>query len=134
MPRGLGHRAPLLALGADLVRTFVSAGERYVPPPLLWPADHACTSEMRDRCVDAHAHAAPDGEPVDEDDAASLMKSEDARRLSGWQLERPCGFEAPFGRPRPIWRGRRGRLHRKQTRCPGDRGAPETNSRQDHYQ
>ena len=133
VPGRLGHGAPLLALGADLIRSFASAGESCVATSLHWPAGHACTCEMRDRCVDGHAHTAADGEPVDEDDAASLVQSEEARRPSGWQPKRPHGLESSCGGRRPMRRGRSRRLHRKQDRYSCDHGATETQSSQRHH-
>jgi hypothetical protein len=114
VPRRLGHGAPLLPLGAHLEICLSVAGERGVAAPLIRPADHTRSREMRNRCIHGHAHAAPDREPVDEDDTAPLAEGESARRASRRELKRPCGLESVCGRARPIGHGRGCRLYRQQ--------------------
>lgn len=133
MPGGLGHGTPLFALVADLIQTLASAGERCVTAALVGPADHAYTSEMRDRGIGSDAHTAADSKPVDENDSASLAEREGARSPSGWQLKGPGRLEDLRGGPCPLLRGRGGALHNKQHRRRGNHGAAETQSRQSHH-
>jgi hypothetical protein len=133
MPGGLRHRTPLFGLVADLGRSVASAGESCVAAVLVGPADHACTSEVRDLGVGSDAHTAADGEPVDEDDATSLAKHERARSSSGRQLKRSPGLEAVLGVPGRLLHGRGGRLNREQGRRSCDDDATETHSCPRHY-
>src|SRR5260221_14014099 len=87
VPDCLWHRAPLLALGANLEGPIHSAGGRRPVPS--WPAPDLRACHARDPRVDEGTHAARDAQLIGQDDAASFAEGERPSRTPGCEPECP---------------------------------------------
>src|SRR5258708_23019551 len=100
MPGRLRHRAPLLALGADVEAAIPPAGQRRVAAARPAPGRRA--GNVRDARVDDDAHSVPDGELIAKDHAGRFAEGERPCGAAGPELERPRALEHGRGLGRPV--------------------------------
>jgi hypothetical protein len=91
MPGRLRHRAPLLALGADVKATVAPARQRRVVA--VHPSPDLQVRRVRDARVNDDADSAPNGELVTKDHAVAFAERERPRDAAGSKVEDPLRLE-----------------------------------------
>ncbi len=103
MPGCLRHRAPLLALSADVQGAMKAAGQRRVVAARPTPDLHV--RGARNARVDDNPHSAPDGEPIAKDHAVSFPERERPGGTPGAKMKGPLRLKRSEKQARSVLTG-----------------------------